>query len=137
MEYKINFLSQKKKKKRKKKGNFTYTKKWVHQICPRDTCERCPVIGTKEHSREIPIHKKSHTYLQNTKDGQSVNVSKKLACILPLFARPSTTEFASRHMWCRWTTHSLLRSNLQSGIIGNNSEAKFPEEVRHVRTKWN
>ena len=81
------------------------------------------------------IRKMSHTYLQNTKDGQSINVSKKLACILPLFARPSTTEFAARYMQCRWTTHSLLRSILQLEIMEKNSEAKFPEEIRHVRTK--
>ena len=34
-------------------------------------------------------------------------------------------------MWCRWTTYSLLRSILQSEIMGNNFGAKFPT----VRTK--
>ena len=52
-------------------------------------------MGTKGHSYGVPIHKKSHTYLQNTKDGQLVNVFKKLACILPFFVRPSAIEFAS------------------------------------------
>ena len=75
-----------------------------------------------------------HIY-RRQKKGQSENVSKKLACIVPLFARPSATEFASRYMRCRWTTHSLLRSILQLEIMENHSEAKFPEEVRHVRTK--
>lgn len=83
---------------------------YIDQICSRDTFEKCLIARTKWHSHGVPVYKKSHTYFQNTKYGQSVNASKKLTCVLPFFTRPSATEFASRYMWCRWTTYSLLRN---------------------------
>ena len=123
----------------KKGGLFIKEKEkklvYINQICPRDTFEKCSVTRTKGHSHGVPIHKKSHTYFQNTKYGQSVNASKKLTCVLPFFMRPSATNFASPYMWCRWTTYSLLRSILQLEVMKNNFGAKFLEEVRHVRTK--